>query len=145
VGQCVAGTETIRGYRRGRPTPPWTFGALEGAGALRSTVADLLTFARACIGSPGGPIGEAIILSRRPVLRGRWFGGTGLGWQLRTHDRKKRPVEVAWHNGGTYGGSAFLAVDVPRSIAVVSVGNAGPRIVPPLDGPSWALFDDLAG
>ncbi|MDQ3640807.1 MAG: beta-lactamase family protein, partial [Actinomycetota bacterium] len=42
----------VQGYRRGRPTPPWTFGALAGCGALRSTVGDLLCFMRACLQPP---------------------------------------------------------------------------------------------
>jgi hypothetical protein len=64
---------------------------------------------------------------------------------LRTRDRRTRPTEICWHNGGTYGGSSFLAIDVPRRLAVVALGNSGPGLIPPLDGPSWALLDDLTG
>jgi CubicO group peptidase (beta-lactamase class C family) len=47
IGSCGDGTPTVRGFRKGRPTPPWTFGALEAAGGLRSTINDLVIFARA--------------------------------------------------------------------------------------------------
>ncbi|HUU62281.1 MAG TPA: serine hydrolase domain-containing protein [Acidimicrobiia bacterium] len=146
VGSCGEGSAPVPGFRKGKPTPPWTFGALEGAGALRSTAADLLTFARACLDPPAGTLGEALNLARRPFHRKRLpVAAMGLGWMLRHRDRHNCRTGTCWHNGGTYGGSSFLAVDVPRRRAVVALGNTGPRLVPPLDGPSWALFDELLG
>jgi CubicO group peptidase (beta-lactamase class C family) len=50
---------------------------------------------------------------------------------------------AVWHNGGTYGGSSFLAVDPAGRIAVAAFGNRGPRLTSPLDGASWRLFDAL--
>ena len=145
VGTCDEGSTPVPGFRKGKPTPPWTFGALEGAGALRSTAADLLTFARACLDPPTGTLGEALDLARRPFHRKGHPVAMGLGWMLRNRDRHGCVTETCWHNGGTYGGSSFLAIDVPRRRAVVALGNAGPRLVPPLDGPAWALFDELLG
>jgi D-alanyl-D-alanine-carboxypeptidase/D-alanyl-D-alanine-endopeptidase len=140
AGGCGAGTREVQGFRRGKPTPPWTFAALAGAGALRSTATDLIAFARACINPPDGTVGEALDLSKRKRHGGPFpGGGVGLGWML--VDRKGH--QAAWHNGGTYGSSSFLAVDVTQRIAVVTLGNSGPRLVPPLDRPSWALFDGL--
>jgi len=144
VGSCRTGSPSMPGFRKGKPTPPWTFGALEGAGALRSTADDLLAFARANLDPPPHPLAEALVLARRPHRQGRLpFAAAGLGWMLRTRDRRRRPTEVCWHNGGTYGASSFLAIDVSRRLAVVALGNAGPGLVPPLDGPSWRLLDDL--
>ena len=146
IGSCGAASVFVPGFRRGKPTPPWTFGALEGAGALRSTAADLLSFASTCLAPPPGILGKACELARRPHHRGRLpFAAMGLGWMLRTRDRHRRPTEVCWHNGGTYGGSSFMAVDLSRHLAVVALGNAGPGLLGPLDGPSWRLLDDLAG
>jgi CubicO group peptidase (beta-lactamase class C family) len=142
VGSCGAEILPVQGFRRGRATPPWTFGALDGAGALRSTVGDLITFARACVDPPENTIGKALGIARRPAHRSRLpVTGMGLGWMLRLRDRAMRPTETVWHNGGTYGSSSFLAVDPVMSRAVVAAGNAGPRLVPPLDRPSWAVFD----
>jgi D-alanyl-D-alanine-carboxypeptidase/D-alanyl-D-alanine-endopeptidase len=145
VGACAPGIAVVPGYRRGKPTPPWNFGALEAAGALRSTAADLLVFAAACLDPPPGILGEALTLARRPYRQGRRaFAAAGLGWMLRTRDRRRRPATICWHNGGTYGGSSFLAIDVSRRLAVVALGNAGPGLLPLLDGPSWMLLDSLA-
>lgn len=136
-------TPPVPGFRGGRPTPPWTFGALQGAGAIRSTIDDMLTFARAVISPPDGLLGEAMGLARQPVHRGRFgVGGVGLGWHLRPAPPGGAPG-IVWHNGGTYGASSFLAVDPDRGRAVIAFGNAGPRLHPRLDGPSWKLFDSL--
>jgi CubicO group peptidase (beta-lactamase class C family) len=146
AGACGPGRTPVPGFRKGKPTPPWTFGALEGAGALRSTAGDLLVFAAACLDPPAGIVGEALTLARRPHRQGRLpFAANGLGWMLRTRDRHRRPAAVCWHDGGTYGGSSFLAIDLTRRISVVALGNAGPGLLGPLDAPSWALLDDLAG
>lgn len=146
IGTCGEGTNTVPGFRKGTPTPPWTFGALEGAGALRSTLNDLMRLVRACLNPPDGPIGEALDLARRPFYQRRLpFGNKGLGWMLRSLDRRRRRTETIWHDGGTFGASSFLAVDVPTARAVVAFGNAGPGIVPLLDGPAWAVFDGLGG
>ena len=145
-GTCGEASTPVPGFRKGKPTPPWTFGALEGAGAFRSTASDLLVFARACLDPPAGTLGEALDLARRPFHRRRGpAAAMGLGWMLRSRDRHNCATETCWHNGGTYAASSFLAIDVPRRRAVVALGNAGPRLVPPLDGPSWALFDELLG
>jgi len=48
-----------------------------------------------------------------------------------------------WHNGGTYGGASFLAIDRAAGKAVATFANTGPRLVPQLDGRSWKLFDNL--
>ncbi|MDQ3573878.1 MAG: serine hydrolase, partial [Actinomycetota bacterium] len=131
----------IQGYRRGRPTPPWTFGALAGCGALRSTVGDLLCFMRACLQPPATPAGDAIVMSRRRRRDGPApDSGVALGWLI----RQVQGHAILWHNGGTYGSSSFLAVDDERSMAVLALGTAGPRSRPPLDGACWALLDDLA-
>ncbi len=145
IGGCGAGVPTVEGFRKGRPTPPWTFGALAGAGALRSTAGDLLAFCRACIHPPKGPLGAALRLAMTPARGGQGpLGGTGLGWQIRPIPLARRPSETVWHNGGTYGASSFLALDPVREVALVALGTAGPRFVPHLDKPSWAAFDGLA-
>jgi D-alanyl-D-alanine-carboxypeptidase/D-alanyl-D-alanine-endopeptidase len=140
VGGCGPGARPVPGFRRGKPTPPWTFGALAGAGALRSTATDLITFARACINPPDNTVGEALVLSRRKRHKGPFPGGAvGLGWML----MDKGGRHTSWHNGGTYGSSSFLGIDPTRGVAVVALGNSGPRLIPPLDRPSWALLDGL--
>jgi CubicO group peptidase (beta-lactamase class C family) len=132
----------VPGFRRRTPTPPWTFGALHAAGALRSTAADMIAFAAACIDPPEDTLGEALHLARRRIRGGR-FRGLGLGWQLRQAPPGRPPDATVWHNGGTYGGASFLAVDPDHRIAVAAFGNRGPGLTSPLDRASWKLFDDI--
>ncbi len=140
VGGCGGG-EPVQGHRKGTPTPAWTFGALPGCGALRSTMTDLVSFAHSVLEPSSGRVGEALRLALEPRRDGPARDmSVGLGWMTRTTDRS----ESRWHNGGTYGTSSFLAVDQERQVAVVALGNAGPRLVPPLDGPCWALLDELS-
>lgn len=134
------GATPVQGFRKGKPTPPWTIRSLAGAGAIRSTVADMITFARACIYPPPGSLGSGIRLSRQPVSEGR-VQRIGLGWQIRKKPGKD--PDAIWHNGGTFGGSSFLATHPTREIAVVTFGNMGPGLFTPLDRSSWRLYDSL--
>jgi CubicO group peptidase (beta-lactamase class C family) len=145
LGMAATGigtTPVVPGFRKSKPTPPWTFGAVAGAGALRSTAEDLITFAGACIDPPPGRLGEAIELARQPAWKGR-IRCAGLGWQIRLGRPGQPPGETMWHDGGTYGGSSFIAIDPNRRIAVATLGNTGPGLLAPLDGPSWKVFDRL--
>lgn len=141
VGTCGDGSEVVPGVRKGEPTPAWTFGALAACGALRSTPADLLAFARITLDPPSGAVGDAMQLAMTPRRKGSAPDmRIGLGWMTRTFAHG----DVVWHNGGTYGASSFLAVDRTRRTAVVALGNTGPRLLPRLDAPGWALLDAIA-
>lgn len=129
----------VPGYRGRRLAPPWTFGALQAAGALRSTAADMISFASACLDPPDGTLGEAMRMAQRRRSGGR-IAGVGLGWQVRGLPGAE---PSAWHDGGTYGACSFLAVDPTVRVAVAAFGNRGPRFASPLDGASWRLFGRL--
>lgn len=105
--------------RRGKPHPvAWGFDALAGAGALWSTVDDLVVFLRAQLEPPEGPLGEAMRLSHRPLVGGRvevalaWMRLSGKGGAL------------LWHNGGTAGYRSFVGLDHGRQRAVVVLGSS---------------------
>ncbi|MGY6501564.1 MAG: serine hydrolase domain-containing protein [Acidimicrobiales bacterium] len=140
MGPC-AGAEMVTGHRKGRPTPAWTFGALAGAGALRSTVDDVVRFVEFALAPTDDHLAAAWALAstpRRPAVSGHRIG---LGWMMRGRSDEGGPV---WHNGATYGTSTLLVVDPSERVALVLLGNGGPRLVPPLDAPGWTLFDELA-
>lgn len=142
VGTCRSGSEMVQGFRKGKPTPPWTFGALAACGAMRSTPADLLSLARSALDPPTGRVGDAMRLAAEARRDGPARDmRIGLGWMTRSGPTR----DVIWHNGGTYGASSFFAVDRRRSMAIIALGDVGPRLIPRLDGPSWALLDELGG
>jgi serine-type D-Ala-D-Ala carboxypeptidase/endopeptidase len=105
----------------GKPASMWDIGSLAGAGALRSTAADMLRFLAANINGTSGPLGQALktaIEPRRPA--GSPEMRIGLGWHLVS----RRGVEVVWHNGGTGGYRSFAGFDPVRKIGVVVLTNS---------------------
>jgi serine-type D-Ala-D-Ala carboxypeptidase/endopeptidase len=117
-----ADPRAARGHRRGgRPAPPLRIPALGGAGALRSTAADMLAYLRAHLHPDQTPEGETFRLAigpHRSVRRGR--AAIGLAW---LHLRRGGRTTV-WHNGGTVGFGSFAAFDPDRDAAMVLLANS---------------------
>ena len=122
--------------RRGRPTPDWSLPALAGAGALRSTVDDLLAFLAAHLDPGSGPLAAPVELVLPPRAPAGRHLEVALGWHVL--DRKGRPP-LWWHNGGTGGFFSFVAFDpaVPAAVVVLtnsarSVDRLGMLLLDPL-------------
>lgn len=103
-----------------QPTAPWTFTALAGAGALRSTAADMLTFVAAAA-DPQSPIGPAMALALEPRAPFAQMLEIALGWMVFT---LPGGGEVAMHGGGTGGFRTMMAVDRGTGRAVVALTNS---------------------
>lgn len=103
----------------GQPCSPWEFQALAGAGGIRSTVGDMLRFARAVLDPESTPLREAIALTweRQDLKATVAAGGQGLGWMI-AGDGQTR-----WHNGMTGGFHAALYVNRPLHVASVVLLN----------------------
>lgn len=104
-----------------KPAANWDLPTLAGAGALRSTANDMLTFLGAMLGITKSPLAApmaSMLAPRRPA------GGAGheiaLGWHIyKTGDR-----EIIWHNGGTGGYRTFAGFDPKSRTGVVVLSNA---------------------
>ena len=97
----------------------WDLDALAGAGAIRSTVDDMLTYLAANLDSTSRPLGAAMRDAHRPL---RLAGGAtqiGLNWHVTTSNSHA----LVWHNGGTGGYRTFAGFDEARHIAVVVLSN----------------------
>ena len=111
----------------GYPTENWDFPTLAGAGALRSTANDMLTFLAANMAHGTGRLATA--LQQMQVARhdagapqpGRPEMHVGLGW----HIRKIADGELIWHNGGTYGFHSIIGFDPKKRTGVVVLHNSG--------------------
>ena len=125
--------------RRGRKVPHWELPALAGAGALRSTVADLVGFLELQFRQPGTRLERAAQSTHEPrAHRGPLV--QCLGWvelPLRGCDRR-----VHWHNGGTGGFRSFVGFVKESETGVVVLSNSsrsvdaiGFRILEALNGP----------
>ncbi len=113
--------------RMGRPTPPWHFGALAGAGALRSTAADLLSYlrahGRALAVSPDTATTLHRAMRRATTVHAptdRESTRIGLGW----HQSTREGHAVLWHNGGTGGFRSVVALDRETGDGVVVLVSA---------------------
>jgi CubicO group peptidase (beta-lactamase class C family) len=107
---------------KGAPTPAWDLDALAPAGALRSTVHDLLLYAKANLGKTKGKLDEAMSLTHK-ITNTRKME-VGLGW----HGATIKGQHVIWHNGGTYGSSSYLGFIPGKDIAVVVLSNCSEHV-----------------
>jgi D-alanyl-D-alanine-carboxypeptidase/D-alanyl-D-alanine-endopeptidase len=99
------------------PAANWDLPTLAGAGALRSSANDMLTFLEAFLGykeTPLAPAMKAMLEVRRPV--GKTKFEIGLAWNI--------IGEIAWHDGGTGGFRSFVGYDPKERIGVVVLSNA---------------------
>ena len=101
---------------------PWTFTAISGAGALRSTLADMSKLADAFLLGPKGPLGQVW-----PLLAGDYVDVPAVGGKvgLALVHMKNSGEDTYWHNGGTGGYRSVLSVRPASGRAVVVlVSNA---------------------
>ncbi|UCG85682.1 MAG: serine hydrolase [Gemmatimonadota bacterium] len=99
----------------------WDILALAGAGALRSTAADMLTFLAANLGLVDTPIRLALNDTHAPRKQTNSPATqVGLGW----HIRKGENGETVWHNGGTGGYRSFAGFVRGGSAGVVVLTNS---------------------
>jgi D-alanyl-D-alanine-carboxypeptidase/D-alanyl-D-alanine-endopeptidase len=105
-----------------QPVVNWDLPTLAGAGALRSSTNDLLTFLAANLGYSPTPLAPAManmLKVRRPTgLQGLEIA---LGWHVLSAHGK----EIVWHNGGTAGSRTFIGYDQKARVGIVVLSNAG--------------------
>ena len=102
------------------PVPAWDLPTFAGAGALRSTANDLLTFLAANLGYSKTPLADAMaaeVSVRRPAGPDMEIA---YGWLIRTRGGKS----FIWHNGGTGGYRTFVGFDPKTRAGVVVLSNA---------------------
>jgi CubicO group peptidase (beta-lactamase class C family) len=117
----------VQGYnRRGRAVSNWNFDALAGAGALRSTVADLLAFLGLHLGNADSRLAAAARKTNE------------LGWM----PLRLRGASALYHDGGTGGFRSFAGFVRETETAVVVLTNSarwvnriGSRILAELNQP----------
>lgn len=100
--------------------PEWDIPSLAGAGALRSSANDLLTFLAAIMGYTDNPLAAAqntTLSIRRPT--GQPFMETGLGWDIDT----RGGAEIISKAGGTGGYTTFIGYSPKTRVGVVALAN----------------------
>ncbi|HVB03982.1 MAG TPA: serine hydrolase [Chitinophagaceae bacterium] len=109
-----------KGYdANGEYAGPWNFKALAGAGALRSTAADLLKYAKANLGKAPGWLNKDIQLTHYVTFNSS-EATVGLAW----HYIHPGADTLLFHNGETGGYFSYLAIDLDKRFAIVLLSNA---------------------
>jgi CubicO group peptidase (beta-lactamase class C family) len=117
------------------PVKNWDLDALAGAGAIRSSVNDMLSYVAATMGLKPSPLAAALAMARQdrndttiPDMR------IGLAWHL-----MKRPdTVIVWHNGGTAGYHSFAGFDLKKRMGIVVLSNSASDI----DNIGFHFLDD---
>jgi len=97
----------------------WDIPTFAGAGALRSTANDMLTFLAANLGYRKTPLAQDMadeISVRRPAAGGMEIA---YGWHIQTRDGSS----IIWHNGGTGGYRTYMGFDPKARAGVVVLSN----------------------
>ena len=120
-------TRFVQGHNPAhRPVAAWDLGALEGAGAIRSTASDMLTYVEANLhpekladgnAGPGATMRKALV--QQHVLRADAMPGTriALAWLFETETGNY------WHNGGTGGFTSYSFFNPTGDYAAVVLLN----------------------
>ena len=102
----------------GQPAANWDLPVLAGAGGVRTTVNDMLLFAKANLAPPKGKLGEAIEMAwaihQKPIKKGDV--PLGLGWQLALDGTR-------WHNGQTGGYHSMILINRQSQTSVILLTN----------------------
>jgi CubicO group peptidase (beta-lactamase class C family) len=106
----------------GKVVSNWDIPGLAGAGALRSTVNDMLKYLAANVDPAHSPLAPAIEMTHvkrhgtdNPNLN------LGLAWHILTTPEGSN---ITWHNGGTGGYRTFTGFDSSRHAGVVVLSNS---------------------
>lgn len=105
----------------GEQVTSWDFQALAGAGGLKSTVNDLLRFAQYQFKMPESVLENAMMLTRQFTFYLPPNTDIGLAWNMNMSNE----VISYWHNGGTAGSSAFIALLPDLKSAIIILSNSG--------------------
>ncbi|MFI5162889.1 MAG: serine hydrolase domain-containing protein, partial [Sphingobacteriales bacterium] len=107
----------------GKETSPWHFDVLAPCGSLKSTVNDLLIYARANMIPADTRLSKAMKLTHQVTSTQKDLK-LGLAWHIVIINN----VEYYFHNGGTYGCSSFLVFNPEKKLAIVVLSNCGASV-----------------
>lgn len=102
------------------PVPHWDLVAFAGAGALRSTTNDILTFLAAELGFRRTPLAAAMadeLAVRRPT------NTPGMDVSIAWHINRSPVGDIVWHNGGTGGFRTWMGFDPKARVGATVMTN----------------------
>jgi CubicO group peptidase (beta-lactamase class C family) len=104
----------------GKETPVWDFNGMVAHGGLKSTMDDMLLYAKANMYKNSTKLSKAFELTHQITFTGGENFKLGLGWHIIDIDG----ISYYYHNGATYGSSSFIAYHTAKNLAVIVLSNA---------------------
>src|SRR3546814_18032331 len=98
--------------REGQETPLWTFDAFAAHGSLKSSVKDLLTYAKAHFKMPETDLEHALDRTSKFIYFKPHDTDIGFAWTMNL----KGGELIYWHNCGTLGSSSNMAFSTYRTM-----------------------------
>ena len=122
----LASTETddtalAPGYAGGSAVDPLHYGALAGAGGLRSTAHDQLALLKAMLRPNETPLRNALLLARQPQGDD---AARGLGWRLAFVDAGGQNWPIVWQRGESGGHASFVGFRTDRQQGLVLLAGS---------------------
>jgi serine-type D-Ala-D-Ala carboxypeptidase/endopeptidase len=98
----------------------WDIPAMQGAGAIRSNMTDMLKYLDANLGKPKDALERAMRDAQKPRAPAGANMQIGLNWLTMT---TKSGAQFVWHDGGTGGYGSFIGFDPKRGVGLVLLAN----------------------
>lgn len=131
---------------KGVATPRWIFqDTMAGAGAINSTVTDMLNYIEANLSLHGDNMASALKQSHNEHFAIHPSKGIGIGYGWLRYKEKDGSV-THWHNGGTYGSNSYATFNRDNGVGFVILSNYGMQLRSqlPLIGAGKLNADKLA-
>ena len=111
---------------KGQQTSHWTFDTFTAHGSLKSTIPDILNYAKSHFKMPEKDLENALALTRQFTYFDPPDTDIGLGWHMNVIGGEL----VYWHNGGTGGSRSYMAFSPDKRVAVVVLSNTAESVDP---------------
>jgi hypothetical protein len=108
----------------GETAKNWDLPVFAGAGALRSTVNDLVKFLAANFEVVPAKLAPAIRMAHQP----RHAAGAGMEIGLGWHIASKHAAKLVWHNGGTGGYRSFMGFNPEKKRGIIVLANSAQSV-----------------
>ncbi|WP_140938768.1 serine hydrolase domain-containing protein [Sphingobacterium lumbrici] len=105
---------------KGDTVPAWNFISLAATGSLKSTIQDMLLYARSQFQMPLSPLEKAMALTKQFTFFVPPNTDIGLAWHMSMVD----DIIYYNHSGGTAGSSSFIGIAPDAKSAIVVLSNS---------------------
>src|SRR5699024_4363652 len=111
--------KVIVSYMKNKEIPSFSAPALQGAGILKSTLNDMLTFLEANLGLTDHPLQQVFNQTHKIQSNINVDNNTqmGLGWMV-TKDKETKN-NIHWHNGGTVGFNTYIGMKKEKKMGII--------------------------